>query len=187
RRPHRRPAHGALRGDRPGRGDGRRPQPDLGGLLGHRGVRDGLAGGARVAGVVAGGGGAAHHGGGRSPLYGGVGGQAGVRRRRAAAGRGWVCAVPRAPGERALAVVVTCRSGEVPGGVCSPAPLKGRGELRDRPQLTRRAPPCAPPTPSSGARGTARTATAPRGALSGRSAPAAADGRPGPGPPSPPG
>src|SRR5690606_20513506 len=64
RRPHRRPAHGALRGDRPGRGDGRRPQPDLGGLLGHRGVRDGLAGGARVAGVVAGGGGAAHHGGG---------------------------------------------------------------------------------------------------------------------------
>src|SRR5690606_5823422 len=85
---------------------------------------------------------------------GGGGGQAGVRRRRAAAGRWWVCAVPRAPGERALAVVVTCRSGEVPGGVCSPAPLKGRGELRDRPQLTRRSPPCAPPTPSSGARGT---------------------------------
>src|SRR5690606_13680425 len=84
-------------------------------------VRDGLAGGARVAGVVAGGGGAAHHGGGRSPLYGGVGGQAGVRR-RAAAGRGWVCAVPRAPGERALAVVVTC--GPLRGLAQFPAPLR---------------------------------------------------------------
>src|SRR5690606_18498066 len=64
------------------------------------------------------------HGGGRSPLYGGVGGQAGVRR-RAAAGRGWVCAVPRAPGERALAVVVTCGPWRVLAQF--PAPLRSGG------------------------------------------------------------
>ncbi|CAM5245367.1 hypothetical protein SALBM311S_10150 [Streptomyces alboniger] len=46
RHPHRRPEHGPPGGHRPGGGDGGGPSADLGGLLGDRGVRDGVTGGA---------------------------------------------------------------------------------------------------------------------------------------------